>query len=62
MKTAVTKQNLDAGVIVHTGWSLGNNIASDCGVNVDDYFDDEGNFLGADCYGLAPTFEAAAKG
>lgn len=55
----ITKQNIDAGVIVHVGWTLGRDVAEQCGVNVIDYFDATGEFLGPDCNGLAPTFEAS---
>lgn len=56
--TEITKQALDAGQITHTGWNLGRDVAEQCGVNVVDYFDSSGKYLGPDCHGLAPTFDA----
>ena len=52
----ITKQNLDSGLLTNTGWNLGRDIAESCGVNVDDYFDLSGEFLGKDDNGLEPTF------
>ena len=53
----ITRQALDAGKIVHTGWTPSRDTADQCGVNVVDYFDGSGNYLGPDENGLAPTFE-----
>ena len=63
MTTAIeiTRETLDAGKIVHTGWTLGRDVAEQCGVNVTDYFDRHGEFLGADDNGLAPTFDDAIQ-
>lgn len=55
----ITRQALDAGKIVHTGWTPNRDTAEQCGVNVVDYFDGSGNYLGPDENGLAPTFELA---
>jgi hypothetical protein len=59
MQNEITLQTLKSGKIVHTGWTLGRDIAEQCGVSVTDYFDKHGNFLGKDENGLAPTFEDA---
>ena len=56
----ITRQALDAGKIVHTGWTPSRDAADQCGVNVIDYFDVSGKFLGADENGVEPAFEAAA--
>ena len=56
MTIKITRAALDSGKIVHTGWTLGRDVAERCGVNVADYFDSHGNFLGVDENGLAPTF------
>jgi len=64
---AITRQALDEVKIQHTGWTLNGrdtrlmpgDIAQDCGVNVIDYFDRDGKFLGPDENGLVPTFERA---
>lgn len=53
----ITKQALDAGKIVHTGWTPNRDTADQCGVNVRDYFDFSGKFLGPDENGVSPTFE-----
>ena len=61
----ITRQALDAGKIVHTGWTLNGkdtrlipgDTVQQCGVNVSDYFDQDGKFLGPDENGLVPTFE-----
>lgn len=53
----ITRQALDDGKIVHTGWTPSRDTAEQCGVNVLDYFDANGKFLGPDENGLAPTFE-----
>jgi len=60
MKTAteITRQSLDAGKIVHTGWTPNRDAADQCGVNVIDYFDVSGKFLGPDENGVEPTFQA----
>lgn len=64
----ITRQALDAGTIVHTGWELdgvdtrsidGERAEQTSGVNVIDYFDLSGNYLGTDENGLAPTFGLA---
>lgn len=55
----ITRQALDAGKIIHSGWTSSRDTADQCGVNVLDYFGKDGKFLGADENGLAPTFEAA---
>ena len=55
----ITRQALDAGKIVHTGWTPNRDTADQCGVNVIDYFDVSGKFLGPDENGLSPTFELA---
>ena len=55
----ITRQALDAGKIVHTGWTPSRDTADQCGVNVVDYFDGSGNYLGPDENGLSPTFELA---
>jgi hypothetical protein len=55
--TAITRENLDSGKIVHTGWNPSRDAADQCGVNVVDYFDASGKFLGPDENGLEPTFE-----
>ena len=57
MKNEITLQNLESGTIIHTGWNLGRDVADQCGVNVTDYFDAKGNYIGADQNGLEPTFE-----
>lgn len=54
----INLQNLESGAIVHTGWNLGRDVADDCGVNVIDYFNLRGEYLGADENGLEPTFES----
>lgn len=53
----ITQQALDAGKIVHTGWTPNRDTADQCGVNVRDYFDFSGKFLGPDENGVSPTFE-----
>ena len=55
----ITRQALDAGKIVHTGWTPNRDTADQCGVNVLDYFDSSGKFLGADENGVEPIFETA---
>ena len=55
----ITRQALDAGKIVHTGWAPNRDTADRCGVNVIDYFDVSGKFLGPDQNGVSPTFEPA---
>ena len=55
----ITRQALDAGKIVHTGWTPNRDTADQCGVNVRDYFDFSGKFLGPDENGVSPTFEPA---
>ena len=55
----ITRQLLEAGRITHTGWAPSRDAAEQCGVNVLDYFDASGKFLGADENGLEPTFELA---
>lgn len=55
----ITRKALDAGKIVHTGWTPNRDTADQCGVNVSDYFDLTGKFLGPDENGLAPTFKRA---
>ena len=57
----ITRQALDAGKIVHTGWTPSRDTADQCGVNVVDFFDGSGNYLGPDENGLAPTFELATN-
>jgi hypothetical protein len=52
----ITRQALDSGKITHTGWTPSRDIADQCGVNVVDYFDASGKYLGPDENGLAPTF------
>jgi hypothetical protein len=52
----ITRQALDSGKITHTGWTPSRDIADQCGVNVVDYFDASGKFLGPDENGLVPTF------
>jgi|688.fasta_scaffold218569_4 hypothetical protein len=54
---AITKQALDASEIIHTGWIPSRDVADQCGVNVADFFDLSGRFLGPDENGLVPTFE-----
>ena len=56
----ITRQLLDAGKIVHIGWNPSRDTAEQCGVNVLDYFDACGKFLGADENGLVPIFEPVA--
>ena len=61
----ITRQALDEGKIQHTGWTLNGrdtrlipgDTVQQCGVNVLDYFDASGKFLGPDENGLVPTFE-----
>lgn len=53
----ITKQALESGLIVHTGWNLSRDVEEQCGVNVVDFFDVSGKYLGADCNGLEPEFE-----
>lgn len=61
----ITRQALDAVKIQHTGWTLNGrdtrlipgDTVQQCGVNVLDYFDRDGKFLGPDENGLVPTFE-----
>jgi hypothetical protein len=57
--TAITRENLDSGKIVHTEWNPSRDAADQCGVNVVDYFDASGKFLGPDENGLEPTFAEA---
>lgn len=61
----INTENLDSGKIRHTGWLLngkdGHQAAIDSGVNVTDFFDANGKFLGADDNGLEPVFEVAAQ-
>ncbi len=52
----ITRQALDSGKITHTGWTPSRDIADQCGVNVVDYFDASGKFLGPDKNGVVPTF------
>ena len=52
----ITRQALDSGRITHTGWTPSRDIADQCGVNVVNYFDASGKFLGPDENGLVPTF------
>ena len=61
MATAIeiTRQALDAGKIVHAGWTPSRDIADQSGVNVVDFFDMDGKFLGPDENGLEPIFETA---
>jgi hypothetical protein len=56
---AITKQALDASEIIHTGWIPSRDVADQCGVNVADFFDSSGRFLGPDENGLEPTFVEA---
>ena len=53
----ITRQALDAGKIVHAGWTPSRDTADQCGVNVLDFFDASGKFLGADENGVEPIFE-----
>ena len=61
----ITKQALDAGKIVHTGWTFNGQDTRlmdprpevDCDVNACNWFDLSGKFLGEDEHGLMPTFE-----
>jgi hypothetical protein len=66
----ITRQALDSGKIVHTGWALcgQSTLLMDprpehqCDVQPGMYFDASGKFLGPDENGLEPTFaEVAAK-
>ena len=52
----ITRQALNSGRITHTGWTPSRDIADQCGVNVVNYFDASGKFLGPDENGLVPTF------
>jgi len=61
--TTITRDALDSGKIVHTGWKLNGQdtrrlyeTQPDWGVNVIDYFDFNGRYLGPDDNGLEPTF------
>ena len=63
----ITEKALDAGKIVHTGWTLNGQDTRlmdprpevQCGVNVSNWFDLSGKFLGPDENGLEPIFETA---
>ena len=57
--TPITKQALDASEIIHTGWIPNRDVADQSGVNVVDYFDQSGRFLGPDQNGIEPTFAEA---
>ena len=57
--TPITREALDSGKIAHTGWAPSRDVADQCGVNVADYFDASGKFLGPDENGLVPTFAEA---
>jgi hypothetical protein len=60
----ITRQALDEVKIQQTGWTLNGrdtrlipgDTVQQCGVNVLDYFDKHGKFLGPDENGLVPTF------
>lgn len=52
-----SRQDLEIGKITHIGWNLGRDIAEECGVNVLDFFDLRGAYLGQDDNGLEPIFE-----
>lgn len=61
-KCEITRQALESGKIIHTGWNLGREIADQCGVNVVDYFNVvTGEYLGPDCNGLEPVFEVPGR-
>ena len=55
----ITRQLFEDGKIVHAGWTPSRDTAEQCGVNVLDYFDASGKFLGPDENGLEPIFELA---
>ena len=57
--TTITRESLDSGKIVHTGWTPSRDTADQCGVNVADFFDLSGRFLGPDQNGIEPTFAKA---
>jgi hypothetical protein len=68
VKLEVTRQALEAGEIIHTGWTfpgltakrwVAENPEVPYGVTVRKYFDATGKFLGADASGLEPTFKKA---
>lgn len=66
--TTITREALDSGKIVHTGWKLNGQdtrrlyeTQPDWGVNVIDYFDLNGRYLGRDGNGLEPTFAEATS-
>ena len=52
MRNEINEANLKSGRIVMTGWTQKAE-----GVNVWDYFDRDGKYLGPDEFGTAPTFE-----
>jgi hypothetical protein len=63
--TTITREALDSGKIVHTGWKLNGQDTTrmdprpehQCDVQPGMYFDASGKFLGPDENGLVPTFE-----
>jgi hypothetical protein len=67
--TTITREALDSGKIVHTGWKLNgqSTLRMDprpehlCGVQPGMYFDHAGRFLGPDDNGLEPTFAEATS-
>ena len=68
MAKQITRQALESGKIIYTGWTLdgkdtmmidGVRPEQSCDVSPWMYFDAEGNFLGPDENGLEPTFAAA---
>lgn len=68
MAKQITRQALESGEIVHTGWALngkdtmmidGVRPEQSCDVSFWTYFDADGKFLGPDQNGLEPTFAAA---
>jgi hypothetical protein len=56
MRNEINEANLKSGRIVMTGWTQKAE-----GVNVWDYFDRDGKYLGPDEFGTAPTFEDAER-
>jgi hypothetical protein len=66
--TTITRDALDSGKIVHTGWKMNGQdtrrlyeTQPDWGVNVIDYFDINGRYIGRDDNGLEPTFAEATS-
>jgi hypothetical protein len=65
----ITRQALESGKIVHTGWKLNGQSTllmdprpeHQCGVQPGMYFDASGKFLGPDENGLEPTFAEATS-